>query len=369
MRTLPQLLTAAVESDPDAIAVVVADSTGPVADLTYAELDAESAPLARLLIQRGIGSEDLVAVAAAPSLEAVIAIWAVAQTGAAVVPLDPAAPQTWTSRILADARPAVGLTMTADLAGLPAGPEWLCLDSAELGAALDRLPADPVTYAHRVRPLRAEHPAAVLYPIAEADAAVGTVITQAGLCAACDERRERLGVDAESRVLHPAASASALSLLELLTAIRGSATLVVAAPTVAAGADLTELSAAAEVTHAVLAPQTQAVTPVTALATAGVAPGAGDPVRGIAVWVLDEQLRPVPDGVAGELYIGGDRLARGCHGRPAATAAAFVANPFEPDGSRLFRTGEMGRRTESGLEFLPRPGIAAREHAAEPFAP
>ncbi|MDR7170987.1 amino acid adenylation domain-containing protein [Nocardia kruczakiae] len=369
MRTLPQLLTAAVESDPDAIAVVVADSTGPVADLTYAELDAESAPLARLLIQRGIGSEDLVAVAAAPSLEAVIAIWAVAQTGAAVVPLDPAAPQTWTSRILADARPAVGLTMTADLAGLPAGPEWLCLDSAELGAALDRLPADPVTYAHRVRPLRAEHPAAVLYPIAEADAAVGTVITQAGLCAACDERRERLGVDAESRVLHPAASASALSLLELLTAIRGSATLVVAAPTVAAGADLTELSAAAEVTHAVLAPQTQAVTPVTALATAGVAPGAGDPVRGIAVWVLDEQLRPVPDGVAGELYIGGDRLARGCHGRPAATAAAFVANPFEPDGSRLFRTGEMVRRTESGLEFLPRPGIAAREHAAEPFAP
>src|SRR5690242_7462846 len=83
VRTLPQLLTAAVESDPDAIAVVVADSTGPVADLTYAELDAESAPLARLLIQRGIGSEDLVAVAAAPSLEAVIAVWAVAQTGAA----------------------------------------------------------------------------------------------------------------------------------------------------------------------------------------------------------------------------------------------------------------------------------------------
>ncbi|WP_189594919.1 condensation domain-containing protein [Nocardia cerradoensis] len=369
MRTLPQLLTAAVESDPDAIAVVVADGTGPVADLTYAELDAESAPLARLLIQRGIGSEDRVAVAAPPSLEAVIAIWAVAQTGAAVVLLDPAAPQTWTSRILADARPAVGLTMTADLAELPAGPEWLCLDSAELGAALDRLPADPVTYAHRVRPLRAEHPAAVLYPVAEADAAVGTVITQAGLCAACDERRERLGVDAESRVLHPAASASALSLLELLTAIRGIATLVVAAPTVAPGTDLTELSAAAEVTHAVLTPETQAVTPVTVLATAGVAPGISEPLRGIAAWVLDDQLRPVPDGVAGELYIGGDRLARGCHGRPAATAAAFVANPFEPDGSRLFRTGEVVLRTESGqLEFLPKPGTDAREHAPEPSA-
>ena len=82
----------------------------------------------------------------------------------------------------------------------------------------------------------------------------------------------------------------------------------------------------------------------------------GGPVPGARLYVLDEQLRPAPRGVQGELFVGGAGVSRGYLGRPEATAEAFVADPFvRTGGARMYRTGDLARWNARGtLDFLGR---------------
>ncbi|ERX21394.1 non-ribosomal peptide synthase/polyketide synthase [Pseudomonas aeruginosa] len=84
-------------------------------------------------------------------------------------------------------------------------------------------------------------------------------------------------------------------------------------------------------------------------------PFLGGPLENTALYILDSEMNPCPPGVAGELLIGGDGLARGYHRRPGLTAERFLPDPFAADGSRLYRTGDLARyRADGIIEYLGR---------------
>ena len=130
--TLPALLEAQVERSPEAIALVFEEST-----LSYAELNAQANRLAHLLIGRGVGPEDLVALALPRSIEMVVALLGILKAGAAYLPLDPDYPAERLAFMLNDARPTCVLTTSRTAALLPTQFASLLLDHSDALSILE----------------------------------------------------------------------------------------------------------------------------------------------------------------------------------------------------------------------------------------
>ncbi|KAA0022975.1 amino acid adenylation domain-containing protein [Antrihabitans cavernicola] len=393
--TLPQLLGSAAEANPDGTALSFAGAT-----VTYAELDARSSQLARVLIARGLGPEDLIAIGIPRSIDSIVAVWAVAKTGAGFVPVDPDYPADRVAHMITDSGALVGLTLTGVRDQLPDGIAWLALDDDELTKGVAQQSADPVSYDDRISPLRPEHTAYVIYTSGSTGRPKGVLVTHTGLDSFCAEQRERYGVSAESRALHFASPSFDASVLELLLAVGAGATMVIAPPSVYGGDELKDLFARERVTHTFITPaalssvdpdglddlrvvvvggdacgpdlvnrwatgrefyngygptETTIMSNISDPLVPGQSITIGPAVRNMAAHVLDERLSPVPVGVAGELYLTGIQLARGYHHRLALTAGRFVASPSGEPGTRMYRTGDVVRRRENGaIEFIGR---------------
>uniref|UniRef100_UPI002455E076 amino acid adenylation domain-containing protein n=1 Tax=Nocardia otitidiscaviarum TaxID=1823 RepID=UPI002455E076 len=380
---------------------------------TYRELERLSSRWARELIESGAGPGTVVVVAIPRSAESVLALWAVAKTGAAFAPVDPNDPARRLATVVADSGARQGLTVASARDVLPSGPDWLVLDDSDTVARVRRRSGAPVTDADRIRPLRRDHPAYLIYTSGTTGTPKGVVVTHRGLGPLTDHIVEHYGVERDSRVLHAHAPSFDAHLLELLAAFAAGARLVIEPPAVVAGADLAALLHRAAITHflttpAVLATITPEKVPLLRVAVVGgeacpaelvrrwgpalrlfngygptettvmatqsgalTADGPvpiGPPLPGVRALILDQRVRPAPPCGHGELYLGGPGVAQGYLGRPGATAERFVADPCGI-GDRVYRTGDLVRVAADGaLEFLGRADdqLSVRGRRAEP---
>ncbi|MGW2056155.1 non-ribosomal peptide synthetase, partial [Streptomyces sp. NPDC001840] len=404
---LPELFQARVAKHPDAVAVVFGG-----AEVTYAELDERANRLARLLIRRGIGPERIVGLAVPRSVDLIVGLLAVLKSGAGYLPIDPEYPAERIAFMLADAVPSLTLTTTEVAGRIATGPALL-LDDPAVVAELGALPADVPGDEERTGPLLPQHPAYLIYTSGSTGRPKGVVMSCGALVNLMSWHASAIPAEAGSRVAQFTAISFDVSAQEILSALLDGKTLVIPdeatrrnpeefvawlreqkatelyAPNMMVdalgeavaeqGTDLPWLrhvsqagealvlgdrvrdlcGAVGTVLHNHYGPsETHVVTAHTLSADRAAWPGGtapiGRPVWNTRVYVLDPALRPVPVGVAGELYVAGAQLARGYHARPGLTAQRFVANPFTP-GERMYRTGDLARwNAEGQLEYLGR---------------
>ncbi|MFG1694781.1 amino acid adenylation domain-containing protein [Nonomuraea sp. NPDC049309] len=416
IETVVDLFDRAAERAPHRTALVAGG-----ASMTFEQLKERSRAVAGVLAQRGVGPERSVALAVPRSLDAIVALFAVLRTGAAYVPLELDHPDERIAAIVADARPDVVLTVSGVAHRLRDVP-------AEL-IELDRpLPeAEPcVTFAPG-DPDRLRHPAYVIYTSGSTGRPKGVVTEYAGLTNMLRNHRRRIfePVLAEHghrvfKIAHTVSFAFDMSWEELLWLADGHEVHICDeelrrdAPRLVAyclehGIDVINVTptyaqrllAEGLLDDPVRRPALvllggEAVTPGLwsrlaetegtcgynlygpteyTINTLGVGtfecadPVVGVPIDNTDVYVLDPWLRPVPDGVPGELYVSGVGIARGYLGQSGQTAHRFVACPFGEPGERMYRTGDLVlRRPDGNLAYLGRTDrqVKIRGHRVEP---
>ncbi|MFF5257222.1 amino acid adenylation domain-containing protein [Streptomyces leeuwenhoekii] len=393
--SLPDLFRGQAARTPRAVAFEDGTTT-----LTYRDLDERSDRLAAVLTAQGVGPEDRVALLLGSRAEHVVAVLAVTKAGGVYVPLDRRSPQARLRHIL-DATGAVAVVADrTTLAAVPDGPAAIVRADRTAAPADRPAPETPATV----------HPDQLAYIIHTS----GSTGTPKGVAVSHRSVVDMVhyrwwGHGAADRVLMHLPVSFDASTYELwgpllrgarIVAFDGEATDIeglartmtrhrvtaglfgeglfrllaenhpecfAGLRDIYVGGDAVSATAVRKVlAHAGTARLTNTYGPTEctqcavhhALTADDVARNSvpiGRPLDNTRVYVLDERLRPVPPGVTGELHIAGTGLARGYAGQPGLTAERFVADPFGPAGSRMYRTGDrVWWRRDGVLEFAGR---------------
>ncbi|MEF7613140.1 amino acid adenylation domain-containing protein [Aquincola sp. MAHUQ-54] len=396
--TLPALVLAQAVRTPDAPALTCGDQT-----LSYRELVARSTTMAARLRALGAGPEQRVGVCLPRRTELVVSLLAVLQAGAAYVPLDPSYPAERIAFIAADAQLRVLLAPAGHgIAGLDAGVA--VLDPS----AFSTVAADAAPLAYASAGPRPDHLAYLIYTSGSTGRPKGVAIEHRQAVAMVHWALATFSPAQLAGVLAATSVCFDLSVYELFVPLAGGGCViladdVLALPTLPAAARVTLINtvptACAELLrlgtlpagiHTVnLAGEPIPPALVGALyaqpgvegvynlygpsedttystgmrlpreITGPVTP-IGAPIANSQAWVLDDTMQPVPIGMPGELYLGGEGVARGYWQRPALTAERFVPDPFTaaaapPRTATLYRTGDRVRQRPDGvLDYLGR---------------
>ncbi|MFG1798288.1 amino acid adenylation domain-containing protein [Nocardia sp. NPDC049149] len=365
---------------------------------TYREIDQLSTRQAHFLIEHGVRPGRTVGVLLPRSMQRITAVLGILKTGAAYVPIDPTYPDHQIATVLAESGVTAVVTSTELVSRVEATLPGEYGDITIVDVADRRIHSQPVS----ALPLPdAQQLAYVIYTSGTTGRPKGVAVPHGAVCDLITAHIERTGIGSDSGVLQFSPLVFDASVLNMWSALLAGATAVVPSDEEAVpGAAFVRLIRRGQVTHAHLTPSTLEV--LTAEQLAGVTlvsggepcsaalvdrfagdrvmfnaygptettvlvsmtgrlavgsgtPSIGAPVPGAGLVVLDERLRPVPRGVAGELYVKGSGLARCYWNRAGLTASRFVADPLGAAGGRLYRTGDLVRwNVVDELEFVGR---------------
>ncbi|MCL6738318.1 amino acid adenylation domain-containing protein [Streptomyces neyagawaensis] len=401
--TVPELVRKRARREPSALAVLSDEGR-----LSYAELTGRADRLAHRLRESGVGAESVVTVCLDRVPELIVALLAVLNSGAALLPLDPATPRQRMTGLVAETGSRL-IVSSREHAPMFTECEARILHAGELAAHAPR---------RGPRPAQGPGPhdlAYVIYTSGSTGPPKGVMIAHRSLAHSLTAVARAYGLTPGDRVLHAAALGFDTSLEQIFAPLISGATLVLAgtrtwAPTellhrlpehgitvadltpaywhrivsvadhdeslaslrlVIVGGEIVTTKDCRAILHRIPGARlvnAYGLTETTITSTlcdlneevlaapdTAVAP-IGRPLEGNHVHVLDAELRPVPPGERGEIYIGGPGLARGIWRQPALTARQFLPDPHgSAPGDRMYRTGDLGRRRSDGnLEVLGR---------------
>ena len=384
-----------VQANPQALALIVGEQ-----QLTYTQLNRRANQLAHALIERGVGPEVLVGIAVDRSVEMVVGLLAILKAGGAYLPLDPTYPQERLAYMISDSGIQLLLTQAHLHSRLPIPENVATLTLDDPTAALEGF-ADS-------NPQVATTPdnlAYTLYTSGSTGKPKGVMISHAALRNFISSMAAAPGLSADDRMLSLTTFCFDIFGLEIYLPLSVGARVVLAQNEVNLDPEallnivqrqgISALQATPSTWRMLLDhPQRNALQGCKLLcggealsdelATRMLAvsdqlwnlygptettiwsaihrldldhgkPWLGRPIDNTTLYILDADLQPAPIGVAGELLIGGNGLARGYFRRPDLSAERFVPDPYGPPGARLYRTGDLCRYRRDGIiEYLGR---------------
>ncbi|MGE3817684.1 MAG: amino acid adenylation domain-containing protein, partial [Nitrospiraceae bacterium] len=392
-RCIHELVAQQARRAPEAVALRDAGQS-----LTYRELEARAERVADALVAAGVEPNTRVGLCVERSVGMVVSLLGILKAGAAYVPLDPRYPAERLALMMEDARVAGLVTQPALADRLPACAAPVLYVNHE-----GTLPGAPPP-ARRPAAIHPAQTAYVIYTSGSTGRPKGVMVAHRNVVNFLCAMRTLLSPSSRDRVVAVTSLSFDIAVLELfLPLMVGAQIVMVDAETAADGVKLAHEVERAGATLLQATPATwrmlldagwqglpgltqlcggEALAPDLAarLSLTGAAlwnvygptettvwsaahridnPAGpisiGRPLANTDLYLLDRRLQLVPVGVVGELYIGGDGLATGYWGRPDLTAERFVPHPFRDDGTRLYRTGDVGRRRADGtIECLGR---------------